>query len=85
MCLARDYLTPDHRSFVGGKKTALLVACAGGIEGNTDAIQFTFPQLAEYLSLDDRGVWVFPNCTEPKTLPNTHGNLARDLAVALTE
>jgi len=82
-CMVRDYLTPTHRSFVEGKRTALLVACGGGIEGNADAVQMVFPRLAGYLKLDDRGVWIFPNCTEPKRLPNTHGNKARELAEAL--
>ena len=85
LCLARKYGTPEHRSFVEGKATALLVACGGGIEKNADAIQLIFPRLADYLKLDDRGVWIFPNCTEPKRLPNTHGNQARELAGALMD
>jgi len=83
LCLVRGFTTPEHRSFVEGKPGALLVACAGPIEQNTEAVQFAFPNLADFLKLDDRGVWVFPNCTEPKTLPNTHGNKARELAEAL--
>jgi multimeric flavodoxin WrbA len=84
-CMVRDYLMPTHRSFVEGKRTALLVACGGGIDGNTDAIQILFPRLADYLKLDDRGVWIFPNCTEPNRLPNAHGTKARELAEALTD
>ncbi len=83
LCLARKYGTSEHRSFVEGKRTALLVACGGGVDGNADAIQIVFPRLAEYLKLDDRGVWIFPNCTDPKRMPNTHGNQARELAGAL--
>ena len=83
LCLAREYGTPRHRSFVDGKRTALVVACGGGVENNADAIQLVFPRLAGYLKLDDRGVWVFPNCTEPRRLPNTHGRRARELAEAL--
>jgi multimeric flavodoxin WrbA len=82
LCLVRDYLSPTHRSFVERKPAALLVACGGPVEGNTEAVQFAFPRLADFLKLDDRGVWVFPNCTEPKKLPNTHENKARDLAEA---
>ena len=83
LCLVRDGYTPTHRSFVEGKPAALLVACGGPIEQNTEAVRFAFPRLAEYLKLDDRGVWVFPNCTEPSKLPNTHGKKARELAGAL--
>lgn len=85
LCMVRDPLTPDHRSFLDGKRAALLVSCGGGVEGNTNAIEWAFPRLAEYLKLDDRGVWVFPHCTEPHTLPNTHGSQARDMAGSLTE
>ena len=85
LCMVRKYGTPEHRSFVEGKRTALLVACGGPVEKNADAIQLAFPRLADFLKLDHRGVWIFPNCTEPKTLPNTHGNTARDLASALTD
>jgi multimeric flavodoxin WrbA len=83
LCLARDYMGQNHRSFVAEKPAALLVTCGGPIERNADAVQLTFPRLAEYLKLDDRGVWVFPNCTEPSQLPNAHGQRARELARAL--
>jgi len=83
VCLARDYMGANHRSFVDGKPSALLVACGGPIDDNADAIQVVFPRLAGYLKLDDRGVWVFPNCSEPSRLPNTHGDRARELAKAL--
>jgi multimeric flavodoxin WrbA len=83
LCLVRDYLSPKHQSFVEGRRTALLVACGGGIGGNADAIQIVFPRLAGYLKLDDRGVWVFPNCTEPDRLPDAHVSKARELAEAL--
>jgi len=82
-CLVRGYGAAEHRSFVEGKRGALLVSCAGPIDLNADAIQLSFPRLADFLKLDSKGVWVFPNCTEPKTMPNTHGRQARDLASAL--
>ena len=45
LCLSRGYESPEHRSFVEGKRTALLVTCGGPIDGNADAIQTTFPAL----------------------------------------
>jgi multimeric flavodoxin WrbA len=74
LCMVRGYATSEHRSFVDGKPTALLVACGGPVEQNADAIQLVFPRLADFLKLENRGVWVFPNCT---------GNKARELAEAL--
>lgn len=83
VCLVRDGHTPTHRSFAEGTRAALLVSCMGPVDQNTEAVRFAFPNLAEYMLFDDRGVWVFPNCTEPKTLPNTHGSKARELAESL--
>ena len=85
LCLSRNYATPQHRSFVEGKPAALLVTCGGPIEGNADAIQMIFPRFADYVKLDGRGVFVFPHCTEPANLPNTHGQKVHDLADALTD
>jgi len=85
LCLARGYTTADHRSFVEGKPAALLVTCAGPIEGNADAIQEVFPRVADYLKLVNKGVFVFPHCTTPDKLPNTHGNLVHDLSYCLAK
>jgi len=83
VCLSRDHMTPNHRSFVQAKPAALLVSCAGGIEGNADTIQQVHPRVVEYLKLDDRGSWVFPNCTTPEDLPAEPKTKAQDLAAAL--
>ena len=85
ICLVRGNGGPEHRSFVDGKPAALLVSCAGPIDGNADLIQSSFLRFANYTRLDDRGVYVFPHCTDVNMLPNTHGNESRDLARALTE
>jgi len=85
ICLVRGHGGPEHRSFVQGKPAALLVACAGPLEGNADLIQTSFGRFADYTRLDNRGVYVFPHCTDVNMLPNTHGSMARDLARALTE
>ncbi|MBU0595797.1 hypothetical protein KJ567_03835 [Candidatus Bipolaricaulota bacterium] len=39
----------------------------------------------DFLKLDNRGVYVFPHCAEPKHLPNTHGTRAREIAARLFE
>ena len=85
ICLVRGYDSAEHRSFVAEKPAALLVACAGPIEGNADLIQSSFPRFTNYTRLDNRGVFVFPHCTDVSMLPNTHGNESRELARALTE
>jgi multimeric flavodoxin WrbA len=85
ICLVRGYGEPEYRSFVEGKRTALLVSCAGPDDGNADLIRSSFPRFADYTRLDNRGVYVFPHCTDVNMLPNTHGGKARELAQALTE
>ena len=85
ICLIRGFGGPEHHSLIGGKPAALLVSCAGPEEGNADLIQSSFPRFANYTRLDDRGVYVFPLCTDVNMLPNTHGNESRELARALTE
>jgi len=85
LCLARGHATSEHHSLVEGKLGALLVTCAGSIENNADAIQISFPRIAEYLKLVNKGVFVFPHCTTPDKLPNTHGNRVHDLSYCLAK
>jgi len=85
LCLVRGWGTPEHRTFVDGTRIAQLITCAGGEGENTEPAATAFSRLAYFLKADHRGTFVFPNCTEPKHLPNTHGNRARELAERLTE
>ncbi len=85
LCLVRNWGSPEHRSFVEGKRIAQLITCAGGEGENTEPVTTTFSRLAYFLKADHRGTFVFPNCTEPAQLPNTHGNVSRDLATRLVE
>lgn len=85
ICLVKGHGGPEHRSFVQGKPTALLVSCGGPDEGNADLIRSLFPRYADYARLDNRGIFVFPHCTDVNMLPNTHGNESRELARCLTE
>ena len=85
LCLARGYATPDHRSFVEGKPGCLLVTCASGIENNADAVQLSFPRFTDYLKLVNKGVFVFPHCTTPDRLPNTHGKKAHEISYCLAQ
>jgi multimeric flavodoxin WrbA len=85
LCLARGYATSEHRSFVEGRATALLVTCGGAVDNNADAIQTAFPRFADYLRLENKGVFVFPHCTSPDRFPNTYGKKAVDLSFCLTQ
>jgi len=85
VCLVRGFQTEEYRSFVENKRTALLVSCAGPENGNADLIKDLFPRIAEYVKYDNRGVWVFPLCTDVNMLPNSHGGISRELARTLVE
>ncbi len=83
ICLVRHPGAARQRSFVQGKPAALLITCAGPIEGNADLVEESFRRYAEYACLDSRGTYVFPHCTDVAMLPNTHGGHARELARSL--
>lgn len=84
LALATGYSSPSpHRSLVENKRSALLVSCGGGIEGNADAIQLGFPRWEDYLKLDTQGIWIFPNCTTPDELGPEARKRAEELAERL--
>jgi multimeric flavodoxin WrbA len=85
LCLVRGWGTPEHRSFIDGKRVAQLITCAGGDRDNTEPVTTCFSRLATFLRADHRGTFVFPNCTEPAQLPNTYESRARELALQLAE
>ncbi|MFH1502767.1 MAG: flavodoxin family protein [Candidatus Eisenbacteria bacterium] len=78
--LVKGYMTPDYKSLVDGKKAALLVACAGSIEGNADVVQDVFDRFSTYARFDVTGTYVQPGCTEPNALGDEAGALAERMA-----
>ena len=84
VCLVSDYGTPDHGSLISGKPTALLVTCAGPIEGNCDAIQSIFTGLSAYTKTIPKGKFILPFCTAPEELGDEAGALAANLVSAIT-
>ena len=85
ICLVRGYSGEEHRSLIENTPATLLVSCGGPDAGNADLIRESFPRYANYARLDDRGIFVFPHCTDVNMLPNSHGATARELARVLTE
>lgn len=83
LCFVRGWATPEHRSFIAGKRTAQLITCAGGDGENTAPAETAFSRLTVFLKTVNVGTFVFPNCTEPSELPNMHGQKARELAEQL--
>ena len=83
-CLVSGYGTPDHSSLLSGKPAALLVTCAGPVEGNCDAIQNIFTGFSEYVKLAATGHFILPFCTTPDAIGDEGAELAGNLAESLT-
>ena len=76
--------TPDHDSLISGKPAALLLTCAGPIEGNCDAIQSIFNGFTGYTKLMAKGNFILPFCTTPDDISDKGAELAGKLAKAIT-
>ena len=82
-CLVSGDGTPEHDSLISGKPTALLVTCAGPIEGNCDAIKVIFNGIADYLKLSNKGNFILPFCTIPDAIGEKGVKLAGNLFKAI--
>jgi multimeric flavodoxin WrbA len=79
-CLVTGYGTPDYKSLVEGKRTALLVSCAGPIENNADLIQGVFDRINGYANCSMVGKYVVPFCTTPDAMGAQAGEIADRMA-----
>ena len=84
-CLITGYDTADHVSLISGRTAALLITCAGPIEGNCDAIQGIFSGFTDYAKLTTKGCFILPFCTTPEEIGAEGAELAGNLAKAITE
>ncbi len=84
-CLVSGYGTPEHESLLSGKTAALLVTCAGPVEGNCDAIQGIFSGISDYGKMIAKGNFILPFCTTPDAIGDNGAELAENLAKAITE
>lgn len=71
VCMVKGFESAKHRSFLAGKKTALLVTCEGPIENNADLIPTMFQRMAkDYMLMKSAGTFVITGCgMEPGSLP----------------
>ena len=65
LSLAREYMTPNHRSFIEGIRTGLLLTCGGPVENNTELIQEMYARIMGYIKSDDAGCFIVPDCNFP--------------------
>jgi hypothetical protein len=79
-CLVTGYGTADLKSLVEGKRTALLVTCAGPVEKNADLIQVLFDRLTDFGKCKAIGKYVVPFCTTPEALNEKVRGMAHTMA-----
>ena len=79
-CLVTGYGSPDYKSLLEGKRTALLVTCAGPVENNADLIQESFDRLSNYGQCNIVGKYVVPFCTTPDSIASEAMETAKKMA-----
>jgi NAD(P)H-dependent FMN reductase len=83
-CLVKWGDDPDPTSLIEGKRVALLVTCAGPVEGNADVIQVIFDRGMAYSHCRVAGKYIVPNCTTPEALGDRAEETARRMLADLT-
>jgi multimeric flavodoxin WrbA len=61
---SRDNSTPQHTSSVDGKPLALVITCAGPVEGNADLLPQAFERMVRFLKAKPVDTLVVPGCTD---------------------
>lgn len=81
--LVKDYGPAEPKSLLAGRKAALLMTCAGPIEGNADHMDRIFTRLTNYLQVANAGDLIVPGCSTPDALGDevriTATSFARDV------
>ncbi len=79
-CLVTGSGSPEYKSLIDGKRTALLVTCGGPIENNADLIQALFDRLNNYGNCNVVGKFVVPFCTTPDEIGDKAAETAKKMA-----
>jgi len=83
MCLVKDFMGPNYKSFVDGKKATLVVTCMGPLEGNADLVAPQFGRFSDYAKLDAIDPWIVTGCSTPDDLAPSVKERAAALAAKL--
>ena len=85
MCLVKDFMGPNHRSFVEGAKATLLMTCMGPVENNSEWARDQFLRYAGYAKLDVIDPWIVAGCSSPDQLSGDVRAKAAELAAKLID
>jgi len=83
MCLVKDFMGPNYKSLVDGKRATVLMTCMGPLEENADLVEPQFTRFAGYAKYEQIAPWIIPGCSEPDALPEDVKQGAVDLATKL--
>lgn len=83
-CLVKNYGTPDHKSFLENKKSALIVTCGGPVENNADLLVTAYNNLMDYIKIPNALNLVIPFCSSAESITEERKSQARNLADSLT-
>jgi multimeric flavodoxin WrbA len=84
-CMVKGYGTPNYKSFLDGKRVALLVTCNGPIENNADLIQGVFERVSEFSKCNVVGKYIVPFCINPDTIDTKGIEIAKTMASDILE
>ena len=84
-CLVKGYGSPDHKSLIAGKRTALLVTCGGPVENNADLIQGIFDRVNNFVKCNVVGKYIVPFCTTPDAMGTEALETAKKMAGDIVE
>lgn len=79
-CFVTGYGTPDYKSLLEGKRSALLVTCGGPVEDNADLIQTIFDRMNDFCKCSVIGKYVVPFCTTPDSIRPEANRIAERMA-----
>lgn len=82
-CLVKNYGSANHKSFLEGKKSALVVTCGGPIENNADLLVTGYKNLMGYVKISNPLDLVIPFCSSPESITDDRKAEARRLADSL--
>jgi multimeric flavodoxin WrbA len=80
LSLVTGYMTPQFKSLVEGKKTALLLTCGGPVEKNTDPIQAVFDGFSSYAKTDLVGKYIVAGTTTPEEIEGKAADIIARMA-----
>lgn len=80
LALVTGYGSDAYKSLIDGKKTALLVTCAGPVENNADLLPQIYKRIMNYGKTHQIGELIVPLCTSPDALSDEIKGQAKQLA-----